>query len=172
MPSGSAANDGIPVFSHSMGVWVHGIYMRGFDSMGQVSCARSDRLNLQEIRTRSKPFFAFSAPPRVSLENFAPSSKGFLTTFRGYLTMGTCFAILAVDFPIFPREYAKTESFGISLVGINRSFLLPSSHSLYEDGHWGWHVCTITCPHFSNPGLFFVSFPLDPNGTHVCIGIY
>ena len=66
---------------------------------------------------------AFSTTERLALENFALPSKGFLSTYRGYLAMGTCFAILAVDFPIFPREHAKTETYGISLV---RTFPLSS----------------------------------------------
>lgn len=43
----------------------------------------------------------------------------FVVAFRGYLQLITIFAILAVDFHIFPRKFAKCESFGTSLVGIS-----------------------------------------------------
>lgn len=39
-----------------------------------------------------------------------------VTTWRAYLLMLSIVAILAVDFPVFPRSLAKCETFGFSLV--------------------------------------------------------
>lgn len=39
-----------------------------------------------------------------------------LTIYRSHMLLMTFLAILAVDFPIFPRNLAKCETFGVSLV--------------------------------------------------------
>lgn len=44
--------------------------------------------------------------------------KTFLTLFRGGLMLYTCIGILAVDFPAFPRRYAKTEHYGTGLMDV------------------------------------------------------
>lgn len=44
----------------------------------------------------------------------------FVTAFRAGVMLTTCIAILAVDFPVFPRRFAKTETFGTSVVSMVR----------------------------------------------------
>jgi phosphatidylinositol glycan class W len=39
-----------------------------------------------------------------------------VSTWRAHMMLMTVLGILAVDFPVFPRELAKCETFGVSLV--------------------------------------------------------
>lgn len=54
-------------------------------------------------------------------------STTYLTLFKGANVLVTCLAILAVDFKVFPRRFAKTETFGISLMDAGVGAFIISS---------------------------------------------
>lgn len=47
---------------------------------------------------------------------YVPRNQPFLTVYRAHMMLMTIICILAVDFPAFPRKFAKCESWGTSLV--------------------------------------------------------
>ena len=46
------------------------------------------------------------------------ASRPYLTCYRASMTLATAVAILAVDFPAFPRRFGKTETTGVSLMDV------------------------------------------------------
>lgn len=73
-----------------------------------------------ETTPRKKPV----VPPRAKAQDAprqkqgALSVKSFITSYRGSMIVMTCLAILAVDFPLFPRRFAKVETWGTSLMDL------------------------------------------------------
>ena len=63
-------------------------------------------------------------PPTPSTPVAAPNDRTtaaratHITYFRSGIMLATCCAILAVDFPVFPRRFVKTEDYGQSLMDL------------------------------------------------------
>lgn len=77
-----------------------------------------------------------------------------LTVYRSHMLLMTFLAILAVDFPMFPRSLAKCETFGVSLVRpCIRAFFLHNDRTRCVDGHRCWLVRVLTGSYLSNTAL-------------------
>ncbi|MCO5572119.1 hypothetical protein L7F22_025870 [Adiantum nelumboides] len=83
-----------------------------------------------------------------------PPKLQFLSSYRFVVMLLTCLSILAVDFNIFPRRYAKTETYGTGLmdIGVGSFVVVNAIVSRKARGlhtsEWKGHVLQNTGPLF------------------------
>jgi len=94
-------------------------------------------LNMLVLSPAVLIYFTKPKPPKIARpKNAARDSekgrdplpkKAFLTVYRGSMMVITCAAILAVDFHVFPRRFAKVENWGTSLMDLGVGSFVFSS---------------------------------------------
>jgi len=73
-------------------------------------------------------YWKFTSLNQVLLYNSIDSKKQlFITYFRSFVLLVTAVSILGVDFHIFPRRFAKTETYGVSLMDLGVGFFVISN---------------------------------------------
>ncbi|GAX73732.1 hypothetical protein CEUSTIGMA_g1185.t1 [Chlamydomonas eustigma] len=68
--------------------------------------------------TKGQEMLKSSVKESIGLHSLVQIRKMYISLFRGGLMMYTCLCILAVDFPAFPRRYAKAEGYGGGLMDV------------------------------------------------------
>ena len=65
--------------------------------------------------------------PSTNSIRVMPRKMPFLKSIRSYISIATCICILAVDFHVFPRRFAKAEEFGSGLMDVGIGLFILSN---------------------------------------------
>lgn len=75
------------------------------------------------------------------------SQVPFVTLFRVFVNVKTAISILAVDFSVFPRRYAKTETYGTGVMDFGvgayvfaNALVCPEARRKHISGSWMGHI--------------------------------
>ena len=94
---------------------------------------KGTKLNKKDIApTQRSSTILFS-----NMETSTDKIIDYITNYRSSMLVVTAICILAVDFPVFPRRFGKTENFGFGLMDIGmKNFLF------YHEGYCRIKLCT------------------------------
>ena len=85
------------------------------------SISQKTFLSKKGAKMSKKEAYSNSRPVGCSFANMATQNDkiiDYITNYRSSMLVVTAICILAVDFPIFPRRFGKTENFGFGLMDI------------------------------------------------------
>lgn len=87
----------------------------------------------------------------ASAEGSETTRLAALSTYRAHMMLVTVLAILAVDFPVFPRELAKCETYGVSFVRTFGFSFVPAA--ILSVSRWTWALAHSYFPKGLSPQL-------------------
>lgn len=96
-------------------------------SYWSLPCLISIGFVVSKYHQRSQKDHVLDIDATITLTDYLGPHPSYLSLFKGANVLITCLAILAVDFKVFPRRFAKTETFGIGLMDMGVGTFIVAS---------------------------------------------